>query len=156
MAIACARRRLRKRRRMREFSCKIKLGRRADGSKDGTQSLMLDLVAATVKSTNSSAIIRGSNSAIKASKRIRSMSAHICWRVSASALFVLQIGHAAAAANFSETVDGDMSNTASAPSLLNLGQGANMLAARTGGSDVDLLRVTLPAWHTLDAIRLET
>lgn len=58
------------------------------------------------------------------------------------------------AASYFETTNGDLSNLGAAPTTLNLGPGANMLTAHTGGADYDILKLVLPAWHTINSISL--
>lgn len=74
------------------------------------------------------------------------------WVLIAAAL-LLSVG--ARAANYNEFVDGDLSNVGSAPTFWPLTTGPNILVAQSSSSDFDLLHVSVPANHTLDAIIIE-
>ena len=64
-------------------------------------------------------------------------------------------GSAAAAAELSEYVTGDLSGDPAQPTLFALTPGANTLVASTGASDLDVLRIVVPPNHVLDTILIQ-
>jgi hypothetical protein len=80
------------------------------------------------------------------------MSRRLC-----SPLFVvlaLAAGGMVRAESYNENIFGDISNEPSAPTSLNLYHGFNLVNAATGGGDVDILRLTIPEFHTVDSLIL--
>jgi hypothetical protein len=59
-------------------------------------------------------------------------------------------------ATYDESVAGDFSGQGSAPTTFALGVGANLLQARAGAGDFDILHLALPAGGTLESIVLES
>jgi hypothetical protein len=57
--------------------------------------------------------------------------------------------------DYSEFTSGDMSNDPQAPTALALTPGSNLLVAQSSSVDFDLLRVNVPANHTLDSITVQ-
>lgn len=63
---------------------------------------------------------------------------------------------AANAANYDESISGDLSGIPAAPSVWNLDVGANVLKGSAGtSSDYDILSLTIPAGHRLDSLTLD-
>jgi hypothetical protein len=58
------------------------------------------------------------------------------------------------AESYNEAIFGDISNEPAAPTALNLYHGFNLVNATSGGGDVDLLRLTVPEFHTVDSLIL--
>ena len=59
------------------------------------------------------------------------------------------------AASYNEFVDGDLSPNVQAPTLLVLDAGSNVLVAAASVSDVDLLRIRVPASQVLESLVVE-
>lgn len=63
---------------------------------------------------------------------------------------------AAFAANYDESISGDLSGVPAAPSIWNLNVGANVLKGSAGtSSDYDIVSFTIPAGHQLDSLTLD-
>ncbi len=61
----------------------------------------------------------------------------------------------ARATDYNENLLGDLSGNPQAPTALALSAGSNLLVAQSSSVDFDLLRVSVPANHTLDSITVE-
>lgn len=66
----------------------------------------------------------------------------------------LAAASAVRAESYNENVFGDISDEPSAPTSLNLYHGFNLVNATSGGGDVDILRLTIPEFHTVDSLIL--
>jgi len=62
----------------------------------------------------------------------------------------------ARAGDYNEFVSGDLSNVPSAPTFWPLDTGPNLLVAQSSSVDPDLVRIHVPANHTLDTITIES
>ena len=62
----------------------------------------------------------------------------------------------ARAAVYTEELSGDLSNSGSGPSLLNLTLGNNTIGATTLGGDQDYLRLSVPAGGAIQSLTLQT
>jgi len=63
---------------------------------------------------------------------------------------------AANAANYDESISGDLSGLPAVPTTWNLAAGANVLKGSAGtSSDYDILSLTIPAGHQLDSLMLD-
>ena len=70
--------------------------------------------------------------------------------------FISLTAPAARAAVYTEELNGDMSNSGSGPSLLNLTIGSNTISATTMGGDQDYLRLSVPAGAAIQSLTLQT
>jgi hypothetical protein len=61
----------------------------------------------------------------------------------------------AGATDYNEFVDGDLSDLSTAPTVIRLAAGPNVLVAASSSTDFDLVNITIPANHTLNTISIE-
>jgi len=70
-------------------------------------------------------------------------------RCVAAAVLSAALTTSAFAATYTEPVNGDLSGNRATPTAFNLTTGANLLTATTGGGDLDVVRINVPAGNNL-------